>query len=257
MSRLRTLRRQWIEPILPLSRLRRSLALYLRYLRDWRRYRSLPGAEEMRLANAHPCLFDRTPTHPFDRHYLYQDVWAFRLLGRRPRSLHVDAGSRVIFAAMAATVTRVVYLDLRPLRVHLEGLSPLPANLLAVPFADESLGSLSCLHVAEHVGLGRYGDPLDPAGTRKTARELARVLAPGGDLYFSLPVGRPRLCFNAHRIHSPSGVIELFPDLELRSLAGVFDDGTFRDGLAPNDLAGEDYACGMFHLQRPRDGVRA
>src|SRR5207253_10606962 len=69
--------------------------------------------------------------------------------------------------------------------------------LLSLPFADRSVESLSCLHVAEHVGLGRYGDELDPEGTVKAARELQRVVAPAGRLYFALPVGRPRTEFRS------------------------------------------------------------
>ena len=67
--------------------------------------------------------------------------------------------------------------------------------------------------MAEHIGLGRYGDPLDPLGTRKAAAELQRVLAPGGQLLFSLPVGRPRVEFNAHRVHDPHEVASWFDGL--------------------------------------------
>jgi len=47
------------------------------------------------------------------------------------------------------------------------------------------------MNVVEHVGLGRYGEPLDPEGDIKAMRELRRVLAPGGSLLFVVPVGRP------------------------------------------------------------------
>ncbi len=33
------------------------------------------------------------------------------------------------------------------------------------------------MHVVEHVGLGRYGDPLDPDGDLKAIAELKRVTA--------------------------------------------------------------------------------
>jgi SAM-dependent methyltransferase len=129
---------------------------------------------------------------------------------------------------------------------------PLGGNLLALPFADASIGSLSCLHVAEHVGLGRYGDPLDPLGTRKAAAELARVLAPGGDLYVALPVGRPRVCFNAHRIHAARDVRAYFGALDLSEFAGVGDDGALVES-APLDLFDDaSYACGLFRFRRPR-----
>ena len=47
----------------------------------------------------------------------------------------------------------------------------------------------------EHIGLGRYGDPIDPQGTEKAATELQRVLAPGGDLYLSLPIEKESRVF--------------------------------------------------------------
>src|SRR2546430_12288402 len=54
-------------------------------------------------------------------------------------------------------------------------------TLFRSPFGDLELSSVSCLHVAEHIGLGRYGDAIDPLGTRKAIGELARVLAVDGD----------------------------------------------------------------------------
>jgi hypothetical protein len=74
------------------------------------------------------------------------------------------------------------------------------------------------------------------------------VLAPGGQLLFSLPVGRPRVEFNAHRVHDPVEVASWFDGCELREFAGVDDAGVFRRHLAPADLAGSTYACGMYQL---------
>ena len=80
-------------------------------------------------------------------------------------------------------------MDIRPAELSLPGLTPREGSVLCLPYADNSLESLSCLHVVEHIGLGRYGDPIDPLGTMKALKELSRVVAKGGDLYFSLPGG--------------------------------------------------------------------
>jgi hypothetical protein len=91
---------------------------------------------------------------------------------------------------------------------------------------------------------------LDPHGTKRACRELTRILAPGGNLYFSLPVGKPRLCFNAHRIHSPQKVLEYFHDLELIEFSGIDDDGNFREKIPPKSLEKSDYACGLFLFKK-------
>jgi SAM-dependent methyltransferase len=164
---------------------------------------------------------------------------------------HVDVGSRVDYVGFLTALTRVTFVDIRPLEAEVEGLDSVAGSVLDLPFEDRSLESVSCLHVAEHIGLGRYGDPLDADGTRKAATELARVLRPGGQLLFSGPVGRPRVCFNAHRIHSPEQIIAMFPELELVEFSGVDDAGAFRRGRAPEELNGARYACGLFRFGRP------
>jgi SAM-dependent methyltransferase len=120
-----------------------------------------------------------------------------------------------------------------------------------LPYPDRSVESISCLHVAEHVGLGRYGDALNPRGSAEAMRDLQRVVAPGGQLLFSLPVGRPRVCFNAHRIHDPRVIVDEFDELELVEFAGVDDEGVFARHRKPEDLVGSVYACGIYHFRRP------
>ncbi|MCP2789027.1 DUF268 domain-containing protein, partial [Salmonella enterica subsp. enterica serovar Typhimurium] len=88
--------------------------------------------------------------------------------------------------------------------------------LTGLGLPDASLPSLSCLHVVEHVGLGRYGDPLDIAGSERALAELQRVLAPEGRLYLSVPVGRERICYNAHRVFSPRSIVDALSGLALR-----------------------------------------
>src|SRR3954452_11115140 len=213
-----------------------------RYLRDRRLYRALAGAEPLRRYDDNPQLLDWLPASPFDPHYLHQDAWAARELFRMQPDSHVDVGSRISFVAGIAAFTAVTFVDIRPLEAELPGLTSVTGSVLELPFEDRSLGSVSCLHVAEHIGLGRYGDPLDPAGTRKAAAELSRVIAPGGTLLFSLPVGRPRVEFNAHRVHDPVAVLEWFGELELREFAGVDDRGVFARRRLPGELAGATYA---------------
>jgi SAM-dependent methyltransferase len=223
----------------------------VRYLRDRSAYRALPEAEPLRWRDAFPKVADRVMTSPYDSHYLFQDTWAAQRIAERRPARHVDVGSRVDYVSFLTAITKVTFVDIRPLTAQIEGLESIGGSVLEMPFEDRSVDSLSCLHVAEHIGLGRYGDPLDPAGSRKAMDELARVVAPGGHLLFSLPVGRARVCFNAHRVHDPRDVRARFGELELVEFAGVDDTGAFRRNLSPADLAAQSYACGMYHLRRP------
>jgi SAM-dependent methyltransferase len=245
-----------LPPVIPQLGLRAVRAAVVvpgavRYLRDRHTYRGLPEAEPLRWRDAFPKLGDRLSTSPYDSHYLHQDTWAAQRVAETGPGRHVDVGSRVDYVCFLTAVTKVAFVDIRPLTANIEGLESITGSVLEMPFADQSLESVSCLHVVEHIGLGRYGDPLDPAGTRKAIAELQRVVAPGGTLLFSTPVGTPRVCFNAHRVHDPLQLREWFGELELVEFAGVDDAGTFRRHRELGELAGASYSCGMYHLKRP------
>lgn len=70
------------------------------------------------------------------------------------------------------------------------------------------------------------------------------------NLYSSIPVGRPRVYFNAHRIHPPEQVVDCFDGLYLVEFSGIDDHDKFRQKILPNELAESTYACGLFLLTR-------
>jgi hypothetical protein len=221
------------------------------YVRDWRAYARLPGAERLELVDSYPILTERTPVTGVERHYFYLACWASRRIATSGVEHHVDVGSDHRMLGVLAAFVRVTFLDIRPLTVKVHGMRPVAGDILRLPLASDSVGSLSCLHAAEHIGLGRYGDRLNPLGTRQAAHELVRVLAPGGNLYFALPVGRSRVEFNAHRVHSSSQIIEYFNGLDLVSFAAEDDAGSYHADADPAEFEGADYVCGMFCFRKP------
>lgn len=196
-----------------------------------------------------PCLNDRSSTTVFDRHYIYHPAWAARVLAQTKPSIHIDISSSLHFCSLVSAFIPIDFYDYRPAKLRLSGLSSQAGDLLALPFENNSILSLSCMHVVEHLGLGRYGDQLDPNGDLKAIAELTRVLGNGGTLLFVVPIGKPRVIFNAHRIYAYEQVIEYFSTLELKEFALIPDDDA-DGGLiygAPEGLADKQaYGCGCF-----------
>lgn len=252
---LRAARRLWTTLGSAASR-RRRLA---RLARQFRAFARLPGADRLplRWEDRLPCLDDDTGTTRFDRHYVYHPAWAARILRRLGPELHVDVGSSLFFVSVVSAFVPTRFYDVRPAELALEGLACWTADLTDLPFPDHSISSLSCMHVVEHVGLGRYGDALDPNGDVRAMGELQRVLAPGGSLLFVVPVGRPRVRFNGHRIYALPQVVEQFPELSLREFALVPLRGPegLVVGASDERVAREHYGCGCFWFVRGASGV--
>ena len=221
-----------------------------KFYESYKRYKLLVNSEELNILDIYPFINDNTDITPFDAHYFYQGVWAFRKIKEKGVKSHVDVGSEIRWLGLLSTVTKVIFIDIRPFETDLKDLIVKKGNILNMPFENNSVDSISSFHVAEHIGLGRYGDELDPEGTKKACRELQRILAVNGNLYFSVPVGKQKTYFNAHRVHFPETIIEYFKDLRLIELSGVTDSGKFIENIDIDTLEKSNYACGLFWFTR-------
>ena len=228
----------------------KNIPKYISFFSELRQYKRMDGAEKIVMRDLYPIINERTSSTSFDTHYFYQDIWAFRKIFESGVKNHIDVGSKVDYVGFLSAITQVTFIDIRPLLTDLPNLDSKSGSILEMPYPNESISSLSCLHVAEHIGLGRYGDPLDPLGTIKACRELQRVLTPGGNLYFGLPIGVPRVCFNAHRIHSTDQIVEYFSGLKLVEFSFVNDKGHFLQNIEPDIARNAKYGCGLFHFKK-------
>jgi SAM-dependent methyltransferase len=199
----------------------------------------------------YPCLADSTGTTPFDQHYIYHPAWAARVLAKTKPELHIDISSILSFSSIVSAFVPVRFYDYRPAELNLPGLQSERADLLKLPFEDQSIDSLSCMHTIEHIGLGRYGDPLDPQGDLKAMNELKRVLKPGGSLLFVTPVGKPKIAFNAHRVYGYEQILESFAPLQLQEFSLVPDTGGLLMHADPALVSKQDYGCGCFWFKNP------
>lgn len=238
-----------------MSRLSKPWRL-LRFRNEFHQFATLHRRERPELPlewrDRWPRLNDRTEHLPFDAHYIYHTAWAARVLAATRPKQHVDISSLAYFATICSAFLPIEFLDYRPAGIVLPNLQCGAADLCKLHFADQSLQSVSCMHTIEHIGLGRYGDPLDAQGDRRALGELQRVVAPGGSLLIVVPTGRPRVQYNAHRIYDPQMIEQALPALSLQSWSLLPDN--FSGGLIDNpsrDLALQQrYGCGCFHFVR-------
>ncbi|NEP31283.1 MAG: DUF268 domain-containing protein [Moorea sp. SIO3B2] len=187
------------------------------------------GYKEIDLAikwkERYPILNENTTTTAFEPHYTFHPAWAARILKQINPTKHVDISSSLSFVTLVSAFVPVEFYDYRPAELKLSGLQCRKANLTDLPFPSESISSISCMHVIEHIGLGRYGDPLDPIGDCKAIKELQRVVAPGGNLLMVVPVGRARVQFNAHRIYDAGLLMNHFTNWSLAQGYFILDLG--------------------------------
>lgn len=226
---------------------------FLRTYRELKRQQTLSSVE-FPFGEFWPCLDDRKANAGSAKgHYFHQDLLvARRVFANRPR-LHVDVGSRIDgFVAHVASYREIEVFDVRPLASTIPNVRFKQVDLMA-PLPPELAGycdSLSCLHALEHFGLGRYGDRVDFEGHVKGLANLKRILAKGGKLYLSVPIGPQRIEFNAHRVFAVAYLLSLVPEFRIDAFSYVDDRGDLHENapLVPDAIAanfGCRYGCGI------------
>ncbi len=231
-----------------LRKLKRRIGFYSTYRKFYEMNRHLRPEFTAEWRDRWPRLNDDTGHLPFDAHYVYHTAWAARVVAQLRPVKHVDISSYTYFATLTSAFVPVEFYDYRPANIHLSNLHCGAADLCELNFENASLPSLSCMHTIEHIGLGRYGDPLDANGDRRALSELQRVVSHSGSLLVVVPVGKPRIQFNAHRIYDPRMIEECLPEMQLRNMAMLPDDAN--QGLIENpsreEVLRQRYACGCF-----------
>ncbi len=226
------------------------------FVRDYWKFKRLPQDPRfpLRFIDSYPCLFDRFDQSGIKpRHYFHQDLWAAKKVHDSKVNEHFDLGSRIDgFVAHCAVFCKMVIFDIRPLSPLNENIRFIQADITNLhTVGTGSIHSFSSLHVFEHLGLGRYGDPLGSASLDMAVAEVIRVLAPGGNLYFGVPIGIQRLEFNAQRVFAVATVLEMFKGLQLREFSAVNDQDDLLLNADPKAFTQAEYSCGLFHFQKP------
>lgn len=206
-----------------------------------------------------PMLFERnTESGTASGHYFIQDWYVAKQILKHNPIKHVDIASRVDgFVAHVAVFRDLEVFDIRDLNSTIPSIKFVQSDMMQL---SKSLinytDSLSCLHAIEHFGLGRYGDTIDVDGHLKAIDNIHKILKPGGVFYFSVPIGKQRIEFNAHRVFSPSYLLNILGDkFKIIRFSYIDDEGTFYENhqLTESDLKKDlncSYGCGIFELEK-------
>lgn len=200
----------------------------------------------------YPCLNDDSSLTNFDSHYIYHVAWAIKkVLDSKPEQ-HVDISSSLNFCTSICSVIPTTFIDYRPANLILNQLVCKKGDITdTTQWEENSYDSVSCMHVVEHIGLGRYGDILDVNGDLSAMSNLMKIVKPGGRLLFVVPTGIPEIYFNAHRVYSAKWIIDFFSSqFELNEFYYIFSDST-KSPLLNCDISLTEnvtYGCGCYEF---------
>lgn len=220
----------------------------LQYVKAKRQYRQQAVNSNEQIISF-PIFFQKSQC-TFDSHYTYQAAWAIRRILQSGVKQHLDISSDIRFITQLSAITKVIYFEYNAFNLKLPNLEIAQGDILNLPIGNSSIKSISCLHVIEHIGLGRYGDPIDVNGSIKALLEIVRILIPGGSLMISVPIGIPRTLFNAHRIFDPNYPPNIFSNLELSEFSVVTTSGEYFENVKPDMYAMDEYACGLYLFRK-------
>lgn len=234
-----------------------GLKWYFQNLKELKSQLSLQN--DFSLSNYYPILTDRNSESGFIKsHYFWQDAFVARKIFESNPIKHVDVGSRIDgFVTHVSSFREIEVFDIRPLNKLIDNVKFVNVDFSEEPFKFLNYcDSLSCLHVIEHFGLGRYGDKIDVFGHLKGLQNINKILKPGGKFYLSTPIGPQRIEFNAHRVFSLIYLIELLSnDYHINSVSIIDDKGNLnKDVILTEDLIKENYGCkygcGIFEMTK-------
>lgn len=230
------------------------------FVRDYMKFRKLLGNNpDWKMGKLHPVTVDkRKESGKIKGVYFHQDLLVARRIFQENPLKHIDIGSRIDgFVAHVSIFREVEIFDIRPLNSTVRNIVFRQADFMTLPDdLHNYCDSVSSLHAIEHFGLGRYGDPFDPDGHIKAVKNIHKMLKPGGKFYFSVPIGKQRIEFNAHRIFNVGYLLNLLNEFFIvEHFSFVNDQGDLTENATITDENvaqnfGCNYGCGIFELRK-------
>jgi hypothetical protein len=189
-----------------------------------------------------------------DKHYFNQDIRVANLIFEKKPEKHVDIGSRIDgFVSHIASFRKLEVFDIRKNIINNKNIEFKNINLQSLEKSYYNYSdSVSCLHTIEHLGLGRYGDDIDPHGYKKAFLNLINLTKQSGTLYVSFPIAKiSRVEFNAHRVFNPLEIFKWSKNFDLISFDYIDDNGYLKENIdiKTENFDNLNYGCGIYTLK--------
>ena len=187
-----------VRKTLVLARILRDLPKLRRYLKDLRSFLSLGGEVDKWSIHLHE---DSDFAGDMSGHYFWQDLIVAQWVLAQKKRLVADIGSRLDgYVSHVASSQKVFVIDIRPIKKAIPNVEFIKDDILNYK-SKKRFEIVTSLHTLEHIGLGRYGDPIDPIGHIKAFSALAKMTLPKGQLVVSFPIdSQTRVEFNGQRM---------------------------------------------------------
>jgi len=207
----------------------------------------------------YPCYEDKKDSAgALEFHYFYQDLYVAQRIFKNNPNRHIDIGSRISgFVAHVASFREIEVYDIRPLTNLIPNVKFKQFDIMQIN--EENTGctdSISCLHALEHFGLGRYGDPICYDGYLLGFMNIHKILKANGKFYFSVPLGKQRVEFHAHRVFSLRYLLELIMPFYVINHFSYIDDNNvfFEDAPISEEVIANNcncrLGCAIFELTK-------
>ena len=233
----------------------RKFGFLPRYVSDLSKFKKRGG----KFTHFDPIISDyNTSAGTITGDYFHQDLVVAQYIFKNNPDRHLDIGSRIDgFVAHVAAFRKIEVSDIRPLRSNVDNIKFVQSDITKL---DKSLidkyDSISSLHAIEHIGLGRYGDTVDPNGHLLAFKNIIAMTRPGGKIYLGLPFSKvTQIHFNASRIFSLVYILKEFiesNDLTLLCFDYVDDEGFLHHDRNIKQVSSLDikYGCAILTLQK-------
>lgn len=234
------------------------MPLFLKEYREFKK-QAKGNFNDFTFGRFYPCFEDRfQESGTAYGHYFHQDLLVAGKIFKNNPIRHVDIGSRMDgFVSHVASFREIEFFDIRELVTPAENIRFVQADLMDHNFSmTDHCDSVSCLHALEHFGLGRYGDRIDYQGHLLGWNNIYKILKKRGKLYFSVPIGKQRIEFNAHRVFSIAYLLQMIQGLyQIDSFSYVNDAGALVKNAEINEESIKNnfschYGCGIFELTK-------